>query len=161
MYDDKRRNLCLELIDKFTSEKLMEPTTESRVRCVVAITALLKNAVEIGQAQIAKEGVVQLMIQMAQSEDYLQQLAASEVSQMCALCVLAKQVSKLLKLKLSGTVSFYFPLTITFLGFDCGSSEEEGLERHYPAGLGHSQGALPLQERPHQGPRPRRNVQVG
>lgn len=78
MYDDKRRNLLLEKVDNFIQEKLMDPSMESKVRCIVAITTLLQNASEVGQAQIAKEGILQMMLTMAGSEDHLQQLVAAE-----------------------------------------------------------------------------------
>ena len=56
----------------------MDPAMESKVRCLAAITTLLQNAVEIGQAQIAKEGVLQIMLEMAKSSDYVEQLVACE-----------------------------------------------------------------------------------
>ena len=78
MWDDQRRNAILDKIESFVQERLMDPSMESKVRCVVAITTLLQNAVEIGQAQIAKEGILQIMLTMANSDEYLQQLVASE-----------------------------------------------------------------------------------
>ena len=69
MYDDARRNALIEEVDKFIQEKLMNSSMESKVRCVVAITTLLKNAVELGQAQIAKDGVIQMMLVMANRGD--------------------------------------------------------------------------------------------
>lgn len=78
MYDDPGRNAVLEHVDKFIQEKLVNPSMESKVRCVAAISTLLKNAVELGQAQIAKDGVIQMMLAMANSGEYVQQLVASE-----------------------------------------------------------------------------------
>ena len=59
-------------------EKLLDPTIESHVRAVVAITTLLKNAPELGSGQIGKDGVLQMMLSMAQSEDKVQQIVAAE-----------------------------------------------------------------------------------
>ncbi|XP_040573143.1 protein unc-45 homolog B [Lepeophtheirus salmonis] len=78
MYDDKSRNIFISKIEEFMKEKLLEQSTESKVRAVVAITTLLNNAHELGQAQIAKEGILQMMLAMAQSEDSFQQMVAAE-----------------------------------------------------------------------------------
>lgn len=59
-------------------EKLLDPTIESHVRAVVAITTLLKNAPELGSGQIGKDGVLQMMLSMAQSDDKVQQIVAAE-----------------------------------------------------------------------------------
>jgi len=77
MYDDKRRELLVAEVSKFTSEKLMDPGMESKVRVVVAITTLLLNAPDLGNSQL-KEGLLEMMLVMAQSEEYVQQLVASE-----------------------------------------------------------------------------------
>lgn len=58
--------------------KLMQPDTESHVRSIVAITTLLKNAPELGSGQIGKDGVLQMMLTMAQSNDRVQQIVAAE-----------------------------------------------------------------------------------
>lgn len=56
----------------------MQPDTESHVRSIVAITTLLKNAPELGSGQIGKDGVLQMMLTMAQSNDRVQQIVAAE-----------------------------------------------------------------------------------
>ena len=48
-----------------------------QVRIVVAITTLLTNAPELGNSQL-KEGLLEMMLVMARSDDYIQQLVASE-----------------------------------------------------------------------------------
>lgn len=78
MWDDNRRLIFSEEIDKFIREKLHDPAIESHVRAVVAITTLLKNAPELGSGQIGKDGVLQMMLSMAQSEDKVQQIVAAE-----------------------------------------------------------------------------------
>ena len=48
------------------------------MRATVAITTLLQNAPELGSGQIGKEGVLQMMLTMAQSDDKIQQIVAAE-----------------------------------------------------------------------------------
>ena len=78
MYDDKRRNAISEHVDEFIKQKLLDPSMESKVRCTTAITTLLKHAVELGQGQIAKDGVISMMLEMAKSDEYVMQLVAAE-----------------------------------------------------------------------------------
>lgn len=77
MYDDRRREALIAEVGKFTQEKLMDPGMESKVRIVVAITTLLTNAPELGNSQL-KEGLLEMMLVMARSDEYIQQLVASE-----------------------------------------------------------------------------------
>ena len=77
MYDDKKREELTEIVTNFTQEKLLSPDTESKVRLVAAVTTLLLHAPELGNTQI-KEGLLEMMLVMARSEDYIQQLVASE-----------------------------------------------------------------------------------
>merc|ERR1719158_1316375 len=78
MWDDERRNMIIEKIDEFTKEKLMDAGLESKVRITVAITTLLKHAPDLGNSQLTKEGFLQMLLAMAQSEEYIEQLVASE-----------------------------------------------------------------------------------
>ena len=78
MYDDKRRNDFYEQINAFVQSKFLEPATEAHVRATVAITTLLKNAPELGSGQIGKDGVLGMLLGMAQSDDKIQQIAAAE-----------------------------------------------------------------------------------
>lgn len=77
MYDDKRREAIIAEVSKFTQEKSMDPGLESKVRVVVAIITLLLNAPELGNSQL-KEGLLEMMLVMVRSEEYIQQLVASE-----------------------------------------------------------------------------------
>merc|ERR550519_2641357 len=77
MYDDKKREELTEIVTSFTQEKLLSPDTESKVRLVAAVTTLLLHAPELGNTQI-KEGLLEMMLVMARSDDYIQQLVASE-----------------------------------------------------------------------------------
>jgi len=78
MWDDEMRNTIIEKIDEFSKEKLMDAGLESKVRITVAITTLLKHAPELGNSQLTKEGFLQMLLAMAQSDEYIEQLVASE-----------------------------------------------------------------------------------
>ena len=47
------------------------------MRVVAAVTTLLLHAPELGNTQI-REGLLEMMLVMARSDDYIQQLVASE-----------------------------------------------------------------------------------
>ena len=72
------RNAICDVTDKWVTEKLSQPSTESCVRAVVGITTLLNGCPELGQGQISKDGVLNMMLTMAKTDDYVQQLAAVE-----------------------------------------------------------------------------------
>jgi len=78
MWEDQRRNDMIEKIDEFSKEKLMDPSLESKVRISTAITTLLKHAPDLGNSQLTKDGFLQMLLAMAQSEEYIEQLVASE-----------------------------------------------------------------------------------
>ena len=56
----------------------MDQGLESKVRITCAITTLLKHAPELGNSQLTKEGFLQMLLAMAQSDEYIEQLVASE-----------------------------------------------------------------------------------
>lgn len=78
MWDDSRRNDLIEKVEEFSKCKLMDPSLESKVRITTAITTLLKHAPDLGNAQLTKDGFLQMLLAMAQSEEYIEQLVASE-----------------------------------------------------------------------------------
>ena len=78
MWDDEMRNKLIEKVDEFSKEKLMDESLESKVRITVAVTTLLKHAPDLGNSQLTKEGFLQMLLAMAQSEEYIEQLVASE-----------------------------------------------------------------------------------
>ena len=47
--------------------KILEPSIESKVRVVVAITTLLKHAPDLGTSQLTKDGMLEMMMGMARS----------------------------------------------------------------------------------------------
>jgi hypothetical protein len=71
MYSDRRREALIAEVGKFTQEKLMDPGMDSKVRIMGAITTLLTNAPELGNSQL-KEGLLEMMLIMARSEEYIQ-----------------------------------------------------------------------------------------
>jgi len=46
-------------------EKIFDPSVESKVRVVVAITTLLKHAPDLGTSQLTKDGMLEMMMGMA------------------------------------------------------------------------------------------------
>ena len=65
-------------VGKFTQEKLMDQSIESKVTKLVAITTFLTNAPEMGNNKL-KEGLIEMMLVMARSDEYIiQELVASE-----------------------------------------------------------------------------------
>ena len=49
-----------------------------QVRIAVAVTTLLKHAPDLGNSQLTKDGFLQMLLAMAGSEEYIEQLVASE-----------------------------------------------------------------------------------
>lgn len=87
MYYDKARETFMEKIQEFLSSKLLAPDVESKVRVTVAITALLRGPLEVGNTIIAKEGIIEMILVMANSDDILQQKVACE----CIIAAASKQ----------------------------------------------------------------------
>lgn len=56
----------------------MNPDLESKVRVTVAITSLLLGPLDIGNQVIAKEGILEMILVMATTDDVLQQRVACE-----------------------------------------------------------------------------------
>lgn len=78
MYYDEARHRFLEQIDEFVKDKLLTPDHESKVRVVVAITALLLGPLEVGNTVFAREGIMQMILTMATEDDILQQKVSCE-----------------------------------------------------------------------------------
>ena len=75
--DDMRAAIC-DKIDEYSREKFADQGLESKVRITAAITTLLKHAPELGNSQLTKEGFLQMLLAMAQSDEYIEQMVASE-----------------------------------------------------------------------------------
>ncbi|XP_030754839.1 protein unc-45 homolog B [Sitophilus oryzae] len=78
MYYDQAKEKFLNKIQEFIKDKLLTPDIESKVRVTVAITALLRGPLDVGNTIIAKEGILEMILVMANTEDELQQKVACE-----------------------------------------------------------------------------------
>lgn len=78
MYYDKARERYLEAVDDFIKGKLITPEIESKVRVVVALTCLLLGPLDIGNTIVAREGMLEMILVMANTEEKLQQKVACE-----------------------------------------------------------------------------------
>lgn len=87
MYYDEAKERFNSQIEEFIKEKLLDPDLESKVRVVVAITSLLTCAIDIGILTIGREGILQMILTMATTDDLLQQKVACE----CIVAAALKQ----------------------------------------------------------------------
>ncbi|XP_017140479.1 protein unc-45 homolog B [Drosophila miranda] len=78
MYYDEAKLRFVEQIDEFIKDKLLSPDMESKVRVIVTITALLSGPLDVGNQIIAREGILQMILAMATTDDELQQRVACE-----------------------------------------------------------------------------------
>ncbi|XP_026731290.1 protein unc-45 homolog B [Trichoplusia ni] len=78
MYYDEAREKFNNEVDDFVKDKLLSPDLESKVRITVAITSLLRGPLDVGNYVISKEGILEMILVMAQTEDPLQQKVACE-----------------------------------------------------------------------------------
>ncbi|XP_012233460.2 protein unc-45 homolog B [Linepithema humile] len=78
MYYDAAKDKFRSAIDEFIKDKLLTPDIESKVRVVVAITTLLLGPLDVGNAIVAKEGILEMILVMAGTDDVLQQKVACE-----------------------------------------------------------------------------------
>ncbi|KAK4288564.1 hypothetical protein Pmani_038411 [Petrolisthes manimaculis] len=78
LYIDKDRQALHARIDEYIRLRLLTPDTEHQVRVVVIVTTLLLGPLDLGNQLIAKEGILEMMLVMANTEDVLQQRVACE-----------------------------------------------------------------------------------
>ncbi|CAD1478878.1 unnamed protein product, partial [Heterotrigona itama] len=78
MYYDAAKEKFRSAIDEYIKDKLLTPDIESKVRVVVAITTLLLGPLDVGNTIIAKEGILEMILVMAGTDDVLQQKVACE-----------------------------------------------------------------------------------
>ncbi|XP_076278905.1 protein unc-45 homolog B-like [Lasioglossum baleicum] len=78
MYYDAAKEKFRNAIDEFIKDKLLDPDIESKVRVVVAITTLLLGPLDVGNTVIAREGILEMILVMAGTDDLLQQKVACE-----------------------------------------------------------------------------------
>ncbi|KAK7872199.1 hypothetical protein R5R35_001759 [Gryllus longicercus] len=78
MYYDQAKERYLNNVSEFVKDKLLTPDIESKVRVVVAMTTLLLGPLDIGNTVLAKEGIMEMILVMAGTDDVLQQKVACE-----------------------------------------------------------------------------------
>lgn len=78
MYYDQAKDRYMSAIDEYIKDKLLTPDIESKVRVIVAITALLRGPLDVGNAVVGREGIMEMILVMAGTEDDLQQKVACE-----------------------------------------------------------------------------------
>lgn len=77
--DDIKRGIFTELMEKYIQQNLLDPKIESKVRATVAITTLLLGPLDLGNALIGREGILEMVLVMATSEQILEQKVACEL----------------------------------------------------------------------------------
>lgn len=78
MYYDAAKEKFTAAIDEYIKDKLLSPEIEAKVRVTVAITTLLLGPLDVGNAIVARDGILQMILVMATTDDNLQQKVASE-----------------------------------------------------------------------------------
>ncbi|XP_034828206.1 protein unc-45 homolog B [Maniola hyperantus] len=78
MYYEQAREKFHSQVDDFVKDKLLTPDLESKVRVTVTITSLLRGPLDVGNYIISKEGIMEMILVMAQTDDPLQQKVACE-----------------------------------------------------------------------------------
>lgn len=78
MYYDQARQNFMDKINEFVKDKLLEADIESKVRVTVAITSLLRGPLDVGNAVVSREGIMEMIIVMVGSDDVLLQKVACE-----------------------------------------------------------------------------------
>lgn len=87
MYYDKARQDFVSNIDDYVKSKLITPEIESKVRVVVALTSLLLGPLDVGNNIVARDGMMEMILVMAGTDDLLQQKVACE-------CIIAASSKK-------------------------------------------------------------------
>lgn len=78
MYYDAARQLFVEQIDEFIKDKLLNPDFESKVRVVVALTSLLLGPLDVGNSIFARDGIMQMILAMANDDNTFYQRISCE-----------------------------------------------------------------------------------
>ncbi|KAJ1520262.1 hypothetical protein ONE63_004467 [Megalurothrips usitatus] len=87
MYYDRARQDFISNIDDYVKGKLITPELESKVRVVVALTSLLLGPLDVGNNIVARDGMMEMILVMAGTDDILQQKVACE-------CIIAASSKK-------------------------------------------------------------------
>ncbi|XP_050441733.1 protein unc-45 homolog A [Adelges cooleyi] len=84
---DKSREKYVGAVDEFLRNKLLDPDIESKVRAVSTITVLLMGPIDVGNSIIARDGIIEMILAMATTDDKVQQKIACE-------CIIAATTKK-------------------------------------------------------------------
>lgn len=87
MYYDQAKKDYIENINDYIKSKIITPDDESKIRVVVALTVLLIGPLEVGNFVMGKDGVMEMILSMAGSDDPIQQKVACE----CIVQAITKQ----------------------------------------------------------------------
>ncbi|KAK2725490.1 hypothetical protein QYM36_000098 [Artemia franciscana] len=78
MYYENARGRFVNKIEDFIKNSLVGPEIECRVRVTVALTTLLLGPLDVGSSFLAKDGILEMILVMANTDDFLQQRVACE-----------------------------------------------------------------------------------
>lgn len=78
MYSDKAREEFYERMMAFMGGLLRGPDIENKVRATAAITSLLNGPIDAGNYCLGQQGIIEMMLAMANSDDTVQQCVAAE-----------------------------------------------------------------------------------
>lgn len=78
MMHDKARQQFIAAAEDFIKSKLITPEIEGKVRVAAAITVLMQGPVDVGNSLLGKEGILEMMLIMANTDDLVQQRVACE-----------------------------------------------------------------------------------
>lgn len=78
MSDDKKKKQFDDVVNEYVRLRLLTPDIEHTIRITVCITTLILGSVDCGNHLIAREGILEMMLVMANSDDELQQKVACE-----------------------------------------------------------------------------------
>ncbi|XP_050548793.1 protein unc-45 homolog A [Daktulosphaira vitifoliae] len=95
---DKSREKYMNAVDEFLKERLLDPDTESKVRAVSTVTVLLMGPIDVGNSIVARDGIIEMILAMATTEDKVQQKIACE----CIIAATSKK-SKITPIVKQGT----------------------------------------------------------
>lgn len=95
---DKSREKYVKAVDEFLKEKLLDPDIESKVRAISTITVLLMGPIDVGNSIISRDGIIEMILTMATTNDKVQQKIACE----CIIAATSKK-SKITPIVKQGT----------------------------------------------------------
>jgi len=98
MADDKERGRITDIIEEYMRAVLMRNAPGAQVRVAVMLTTLLLGPLDLGGIILGKEGVLSMLLAMANSEDVMEQKVACE-----ALIAAANKKDKCRSIMTEGT----------------------------------------------------------